>query len=164
MEFNPDPLKQATQIIFSCKRNETQHPPIYFNGVEVATENEQIHLGLTLTKGLNFSKHVHEKIKKANKNIGIIKHLSKYLPFKTLNQMYKTFSRTHMDYCDIIYHQAAKITAAGQVLTTLVSNIERHSQLQEHGKEQTVTKATRNSVGNLYLTAVKFNDSSKCTK
>ena len=125
MEFNPDPLKQATQIIFSCKRNKTQHPPIFFNGIEVATEDEQTHLGLILTPGLNFSKHIHGKINKANKNIGIIKHLSKYFPFKTLNQMYKTFARTHMDYCDIIYHQASKITTSGQVLTSLMEEIER---------------------------------------
>ena len=125
MQFNPDPLKQATQMIFSCKKKETQHPAIFFNGVEVATEDEQKHLGLILTPSLNFSKHIHEKISKANKNIGIIKHLSKYLPLKTLNQMYKTFVRTLLDYCDIIYHQAAKISNAGQVLTSLMEEIER---------------------------------------
>ena len=39
--------------------------------------------------------------------------------------MYKTFSRTQLDYCDIIYHQAAKITKDGLVLTSLMSEIER---------------------------------------
>ena len=39
--------------------------------------------------------------------------------------MYKTFARTLMDYCDIIYHQAAKITAAGQVLSSLMEEVER---------------------------------------
>ena len=39
--------------------------------------------------------------------------------------MYKTFSRTHLDYCDIIFHQAAKITNQGQVLTTSMENVER---------------------------------------
>ena len=39
--------------------------------------------------------------------------------------MYKTSARTRMDYCDVIYHQAAKITKEGQVLTTLMSDIER---------------------------------------
>ena len=41
MEFNPDPLKQATQMIFSCKRNTTHHPPVFFNGIQVATVDEQ---------------------------------------------------------------------------------------------------------------------------
>ena len=106
MEFNPDPLKQATEMIFSCKRKKPIHPPLYFNGSQVSSEPEQKHLGLIVTPNLSFVKHIHEKIKKANKNIGIIKFLSKYLPFKTLNQMFKTFARTHLDYCDIIYHQA----------------------------------------------------------
>ncbi len=65
MQFNPDPLKQATEIIFSCKRNKPSHPPLFFNGNEVASESEQKHLGLILTPGLSFSKHLYEKIKKS---------------------------------------------------------------------------------------------------
>ena len=116
MEFNPDPLKQATEIIFSSKRNKPHHPPLFFNDIEVASAPEQKHLGLILTPNLSFSNHLDAKIKKANQNIGIIKHLSKYLPFNTLDQMYKTFSRSHLDYCDIIFHQASKISEHGQVL------------------------------------------------
>ena len=39
--------------------------------------------------------------------------------------MYKTFVRSQLDYCDVIYHQAAKTTREGQVLTTLMNEIER---------------------------------------
>ena len=109
MQFNPDPSKQATQIIFSCRKNKMQHPPIYFNGIEVSSVLNQKHLGLILNPTLSFNKHIYEKIKKADKHNATIKHLSKYLPFKTLNQMYKTFSRTQLDYCDVIYHQATKM-------------------------------------------------------
>ena len=62
--------------------------------------NEQKHLGLILDSGLSFKKHLDEKIIKAKKYI----HLSKFLPLKTLDQMYKAFVRSHLDYCDIIYH------------------------------------------------------------
>ena len=41
-------------------------------------------LGLILDSGLSFEKHL-KKIIKAKKNIGIIKHLSKFLPLKTLD-------------------------------------------------------------------------------
>ena len=125
MQFNPDPTKQATQMIFSCKQKSPQHPPLFFNGFEIPLALHQKHLGLILIPNLSFSKHVYEKIKKADKHIGIIKHLSKYFPFKTLNQMYKTFSRTQLDYCDVIYHLAAKITRDGLILTSLMSEIER---------------------------------------
>ena len=125
MQFNPDPLKQATEMIFTCKNKKPNHPPIFFNGVQVSSELEQKHLGLILTKNLSFTNHVYEKIKKANNHVGIIRILSNYLPFKTLNQMFKTFGRSHLDYCDVIYHQAAKITRDGQVLTSLMNEVER---------------------------------------
>ena len=30
MEFNPDPTKQATEVVFSCKKNETRSSTIGF--------------------------------------------------------------------------------------------------------------------------------------
>ena len=104
MEFNPDRTKQATEVLFSCKKCKPFHPQLAFNGAPVKTMNEQKHLGLILDSGLSFTKHLNEKITKAKKNIGLIKQLSKYLPLKTLNQMYKAFVRSHLDYCDNIYH------------------------------------------------------------
>ena len=44
MSFNPDPSKQAVQMIFSRKRIKTNHPNIYFNESEVKTVNEHKHL------------------------------------------------------------------------------------------------------------------------
>ena len=65
---------------------------------------ETKHLGLILQFKLNFVKHLFEKMKKAKRIIGMIKHLNYLLPLKTLNQMYKSLVRPHLDYCDIIYH------------------------------------------------------------
>ena len=31
LEFNPDPTKQATEVLFSCKKSPPIHPLIYFN-------------------------------------------------------------------------------------------------------------------------------------
>ena len=66
--------------------------------------NEQKHLGLILETGLSFEKHINEKIIKAKKNTGILKHLSDFFPLKTLGKMYKALVRPQLDYCDIIYH------------------------------------------------------------
>ena len=104
MAFNPDPNKQANEVLFSCKTKKVDHPPIYFNGFPVVKVSETKHLGLILQSKLSFEKHLTEKIKKAKRIIGIIKHLNLLLPFKTLNQMYKSLVRPHLDYCDIIYH------------------------------------------------------------
>ena len=42
---------------------------------------------------------------KANKEIGIIKRLSNTVPRKSLLTICKSFIRTHLDYCDVIYDQ-----------------------------------------------------------
>ena len=47
LEFNPDPTKQATDVLFSCKKSSPTHPQIMFNGTIVAKMNDQKHLGLT---------------------------------------------------------------------------------------------------------------------
>ena len=57
----------------------------------MANMNEQIHLGLILDSNVSFKKHLNEKIIKAKKNLGIIKHLPIFLPRKTPD---------HLDYCD----------------------------------------------------------------
>ena len=33
-----------------------------------------------------------------------MKYLSKFLPLKTLDEMYKALVRSHLDYCHTIYH------------------------------------------------------------
>ena len=76
LEFNPDPTKQATEVLFSCKTSNPNHPHIMFNGTVVAKMNEQKHLGLILDLNLSFKKHINEKIIKAKKNLGIIKKKS----------------------------------------------------------------------------------------
>ena len=48
MEFNPDLSKQATEVLFSCKKVSPNHPQLIFNGINVQKVDEQKHLGLIL--------------------------------------------------------------------------------------------------------------------
>ena len=125
LEFNPDPTKQANEVLFSRKKSSPIHPQIVFNETVVGKMNEQKHLGLVLDSNLSFEKHLNEKIMKAKKNIGIIKHLSRFLPLKTLDQMYKALVRSHLDYCDIIYHIPSKQDQFGVTLNSLMEKVER---------------------------------------
>ena len=127
MAFNPDPNKQANEILFSCKQKQVDHPPLFFNGSPVKRVTEQKHLGLIVQPNLSFEKHINEKLKKAKKNIGIIKHLNRFLPFKTLVQMYYALSRSHVDYCDIIYHLPETIhqPPGGVSLKSLMEKVEK---------------------------------------
>ena len=127
MEFNPNPTKQANEVLFSCKKSNPNHPQLIFNGTIVEKVNDQKHLGLILDSSLSFDKHLNEKMIKAKKHIGIIKHLSNSLPLKTLDQMYKALVRSHLDYCDIIYHMPSHQNQAplGVTLSSLMEKVER---------------------------------------
>ena len=62
MVFNPDPNKQATEVIFSRKRQNVNHPALRFNNTPVASASFQKHLGLILDEKLIFGHHLNEKI------------------------------------------------------------------------------------------------------
>ena len=50
MNFNPDPSKQAQEIIFSRKIQENFYPPLYFNNIKVEQTALQKHLEYFLTQ------------------------------------------------------------------------------------------------------------------
>jgi hypothetical protein len=104
MVFNPDVNKPAEEIVFT-NRSLIPYDNIVFNNANVKAVDSHKHLGLILDTKLNFNKHIDEKISKANKGIGIIRRLYPYLPRKSLIQIYKSYIRPHLDYCDIIYHK-----------------------------------------------------------
>ena len=118
--------------------------------------NEQKHLGLILGSKLSFERHLNEKIIKAKKGIGIIKYLSKFLPLKTLDQMYKALVRSHLDYCDIIYHIPAfnsQINLGG-TLSSLMEKVQNQPALAITAKDLTGQNFTRNWNGRPCLTVV----------
>ena len=105
MSFNPDPTKQAQEVIFSRKLKKPLHPSIKFNNVPVQNVSSQKHLGLILDDKLNFKSHLREKCSKFNKGIDIIKKLQNTLPRQALLTIYESFVRPHLDYGDIFYDQ-----------------------------------------------------------
>ena len=84
------------------KRIPQEHPPLYFNGIEVK-RIAWFHLGLIFDHKLNCSSHFKEKSAKARKAIGMTKQLREYLPTNVLDQIYKMQGRSHLNYCDFIY-------------------------------------------------------------
>ena len=105
MSFNPDPSKQAQEVIFSRKINKVYHPPLLFNNSTVQQISSQKHLGIHLDEELTFKHHINEKINKANKGIGIICKLDNILPRSALFTIYRSFIRPHLDSGDVIYDQ-----------------------------------------------------------
>ena len=67
MRFNPDPKKQAEEVVFSRKINKIDHPPLYFNENLVKSSSTQKHLGMILDTKLDFSLHLKNVQSKVNK-------------------------------------------------------------------------------------------------
>ena len=105
LRFNPDITKQAVEVIFSTKTKPPVLPPLMFNNVPVKLLDEHKHLGIILGKQLSFTSHINSKLSIARKGLGPILRLRKYLPRTTLEQIFKTITRPHLEYGDIIFHQ-----------------------------------------------------------
>ena len=65
MSFNPDPRKQALELIFSKKKSKTNHPIILFDAPPVSTVDQHKHLGILLDSKLSFSAHIQAAINKS---------------------------------------------------------------------------------------------------
>ena len=104
MSFNPDPVKQAEQVIFSTEVFKAEHPAMYFCGSEVETVPHHKHIRLILHETFNFAEHIKEAFIKARRGIGIIRFLSKDVHRDVFDQMYKLYVRPHLDYGDVDYH------------------------------------------------------------
>ena len=46
MSFNPEVSKQAQEVTFSCKKNISNHPVVFFNNLPINRKSTQIHLRL----------------------------------------------------------------------------------------------------------------------
>ena len=105
MSFNPDPNKQAQEVVFSRKVQITCHPSIYFNNKSFKQVPSQKNLGLILGSKLNFQEHLKNILNKVNKSIGLLRKLQNILPHEALLTIYKSFVRPHLEYDDVIYDQ-----------------------------------------------------------
>ena len=57
MNFNPDPTKQAQEVIFSRKAKEIKHSSLVFNNSSGSKSSSQKHLGAILYTKLIFDEH-----------------------------------------------------------------------------------------------------------
>ena len=84
MNFNPDPTKQADEVIFSRKAKEIYHPPLVFNNTNVSQSSSQKHLGVILDSKLIFDEHLKMVSLKISKTLGLLRKLHNLLPRSTL--------------------------------------------------------------------------------
>ena len=102
MSFNPDPNKQAQEVIFSRKLNKPNHSSLNFNNTVVIQSTTHKHVGMILDTKLDFQEHLKDQLSKISKTIGLLRKLQKLLTRPILLTIYKSFIRLHLDYGDII--------------------------------------------------------------
>ena len=105
MSFNPDPSKQAQEVIFSRKIKKPSHPVLIFSNNQVIQTPNEKHLGLFFHEELDFGEHLRYIANKVNKPIGLLRKLQKCLPRRSLVTIYKFFIIPHLDYGDVIFDQ-----------------------------------------------------------
>ena len=82
MSFNPDPSKQAQEVIsyyFLRKRQNLNHDSINFNHNLVQQVPSQKHLGMHLDTNLSFQEHLDNIMSKVDKTIGLLHKLQAVL-------------------------------------------------------------------------------------
>ena len=89
MSLNPDPKKQAQEVIFSPKSKAILHPPLVFNNNNIIQTASQKHHGIILDTRLPFEKHLETALCKINKTIGLIRKLQNLLPRTALTHYIK---------------------------------------------------------------------------
>ena len=97
MSFNPDPSKQAQEVIFTGKLKRSTHPALVFDNNNVSQTFSQKRLGVILDLKLTFEEFLNNALAKVNKAVGLLRKLRNLLPRTTLITIYKTFIRPHLD-------------------------------------------------------------------
>ena len=106
MNFNPDPFKQAEEVLFSRKIKSQNHPCLHLNNNSVNQTPFQKYLRMYLDPKLDFLEDLKNIQAKVNKSIALLRKLQTILPRSTLLTIYKAFIRPHLNYGDTIYDQA----------------------------------------------------------
>ena len=82
MQFNPDPNKQANEVIFPRKTKNSFHSHLAFNNNVIKKYPHHKHLGIVLDSKLDFKFHVGQKFLKSNKSTlshGPKEYLTRYM-------------------------------------------------------------------------------------
>ena len=106
--MNPEPTKQDQEIMFSKKKTVSIHLVGYFNNTLVNSTATHKHLGMIIDSKLSYENHLQSVFSRVNKTIGLLRKFQPTFPRKSLLAIYKSFTRPHLDYGDVIYDRASK--------------------------------------------------------
>ena len=106
MSFNPDPSKQAPEVVFTRKVKKVVHPPIFFNSKPVNQVSSQKHLALVLDTSLTFNGQIKATTSEVSKTIDLLQKSNNRLPRSSHATIYKSIVRPRLHYDDVIFDKA----------------------------------------------------------
>ena len=136
---------------------------------EINQVPEQKDLGVIIDDKLNFKPHIQAMVKKANRNLGIIKRTFSYLDKTILLNLYKSIVRPNLEYASTVWSVIYKkdsisIENVQRRATRLVQNI-RHLNYTDRMKELGLPSLQyRRSRADLIEVFKIFNGIDKCDK
>jgi hypothetical protein len=100
----------ATKTVYlqiTRKTNPFPKPSLYLNGVQIVEVLTHKHLGLTFNSNLTWSDHITQLVSKASKCVGLLKRISRDVPRKCLEILYKSTILPIMEYAAVIFDGSA---------------------------------------------------------
>lgn len=100
LKFHPD----KCHVLTIGKFDNIMHTERYTLGsCELEHVFEEKDLGVIFDSELTFEEHINLKIKKANSMVGIIRRSFSFLDGKLFKQLYTSFVRPHLEYCQSVW-------------------------------------------------------------
>ena len=103
MTFNLEQSKQTQEVIFSRKFKKVPHPLLVINNTVFLCKSQK-HLGIILDS--KFEDHYKTVLSKTNRTLELLHKLQNLLPIEAFITIYKAFVRPHVDYGDVLFHEA----------------------------------------------------------
>ena len=102
---NFNPAKTEAMFLTYCHRNS---PTLLFDNTLVQLVDHHKHLGLTLSRDGSWHQHISNIIATASKILGTMKMMKFKLHRKTLNQIYLSYLRPHLEYGSLLWDNCAQ--------------------------------------------------------
>ena len=115
MSFNPDPSKQAQEVLFSNKVTKINYTNVIFNGNTVQKSADQKHLALLLDEKFTFNDHITSKLTTVSKLTSTLRKIYHYTPRNSLITIHKSFIRPHLDYSNVIFDKTSNATFSNRI-------------------------------------------------
>ncbi|MEW8546433.1 MAG: reverse transcriptase domain-containing protein, partial [Candidatus Thiodiazotropha sp.] len=104
VDFN---ASKTSSMIISRKSNQLQHPPLFMNNIQLNESETHKHLGITLSRSCTWSSHIDNIAEKAWFRLNLMRGLKFKISRKSLEQMYISFIRPLLEYCDSVWDNAS---------------------------------------------------------